>query len=79
MDRSAEVSDFVCIIPGPQEVVRVEPAGERWCFGQRKRLPHEWRMMNYDKGSPFWGWYDPLWLCICSGCGKDRTRFGDGR
>jgi hypothetical protein len=77
---------FVCIIPGPTEVIKTEPAGDRWCFAERKRFPHTWELLTYpqpegdeipDEGWPGW-YYEPLWVRRCSSCGKDRSHFGDG-
>lgn len=64
--------ELLCVIPGPREVLAEEDAGVRWCFGCRARLPHVWRLL----GDPFPSYYDPVWTCRCSRCGKDRTRFG---
>ena len=69
---------LLCIIPGPKKVLRAEPAGDRWCFGCRERLPHTWELLDYDEGSPHAGWYDPIEVVRCSRCGRDRTRFGQG-
>lgn len=62
---------LLCIIPGPTKVLKQEAAGERWCFGCRKRLAHTWVLLG-DEGISY---YDPVWVCRCSGCGEDRTRF----
>lgn len=77
----------VLITPGPTEVIKSEPAGDLWCFAERKRFPHQWELLSYPKpeggGEPdagwFGWWYEPIWVRRCSSCGKDRTRFGDGR
>lgn len=62
-------------ICGPANVLlQSEPAGDRWCFAEQKRLPHVWEL----RGDPGPSWWEPMWLCRCSGCGKDRTHFGDG-
>ena len=64
---------LLCIIPGPSHEYRRIPDGERWCFGCRKRLPHDDVLL----GDPpeVMSWYDPVWVCQCSGCGRDRTEF----
>ncbi len=52
-----------------------EPAGDLWCFGCRKRLPHDWVLRNdVPMGEP--SWYEPMWGRECSACGLDRTGFG---
>jgi hypothetical protein len=61
----------LCIIPGPTVEVKREPAGDLWCFGCRKRLPHEWVLMRDAEPS----YYDPTWHRECSRCHKDRTYF----
>lgn len=67
------------ILRGPTRVIRERPAGLRWCFAERKRLPHTRVVLDYEKDSPHLGWYEPVVMLRCSGCGKDRTHFGDGR
>jgi hypothetical protein len=63
---------ILCIIPGPSVEVKREPAGDLWCFGCRKRLPHEWVLME-DAVQP--SYYDPLWRRECPRCHHDRTYF----
>ena len=58
----------------PNELLASEPIVERWCFAERKRLPHTWELWGSREPS----WWEPVWICRCSGCGKDRTTFGDG-
>lgn len=48
-----------------------EPAGERWCFRCRKRLPHDAVFL----AAPFPSYEDPVWILRCSGCGGDHTSF----
>lgn len=62
---------LACIITGPRILLAERPAGDRWCFGCRKRLPHTDRLMGDPPGS----YYDPVWIRACSRCGKDRTAF----
>lgn len=64
----------VHITRGPNVVLKTEPAGDRWCFAERKRLPHTWSLLDYEGPS----YYEPIWVIECSGCGQDRTHFGDG-
>jgi len=52
-----------------------EPAGDRWCFGCRRHLPHDWVLRN-DTPPDEPSWYEPIWVLECSECRKDRTRFG---
>lgn len=66
-----ESGTLLCVIPGPSEVIKTEDAGVRWCFGCRAHLPHTWVL----KGDPFPSYYDPIWVCKCSRCNHDRTRF----
>lgn len=63
--------ELLCIIPGPSKELRREPAGDRWCFACRKRLPHDDVLLG-DEGPSY---YDPVWVRKCSGCGNDRTTF----
>lgn len=65
------MSELLCVIPGPDKVLRTEPDGDRWCFGCRKRLPHTWVLMGDSQPS----YYDPVWLRRCTVCGHDHTRF----
>ena len=58
----------------PSELLKSEPAGDVWCFAERKRLPHTWELWG-SRGPSYW---EPNWLRRCSGCGKDRSNFGDG-
>lgn len=60
------------MIPGPTKELKREPAGEKWCFGCRQRLPHDWVLWADEKPS----YYDPQWFIECSRCKQDRTRFG---
>ena len=74
--------ELLCIIPGPKHVIKREDAGVRWCFGCRKHLPHEWLLLH-DNPHPLpddypveqLSYYEPVWTCRCSQCGKDRTAF----
>jgi hypothetical protein len=61
------------MIPGPTHIYRREPAGDHWCFGCRKRLPHEDVLIGDPPGVETY--YDHVWQRRCSGCGRDRTRF----
>ena len=63
--------DVLCIIPGPTKVLAEEPAGDRWCFGCRKRLPH----IDACLADPEPSYYDPVWVRRCSVCKRDCTRF----
>jgi hypothetical protein len=54
-----------------REIAR-EPEGDRWCFECRKRLPHDWVLMD-DIEQP--SYYDPSWHRECSGCHRDHTYF----
>jgi hypothetical protein len=63
--------DILCIIPGPNIELAREPAGDLWCFADRKRLPHDWVLMGDREPS----YYDPIWVRRCSNCHRDRTYF----
>ncbi len=65
---------LLCIIPGPDKELAREPAGERWCFGCRKRLPHDWVLLGDSEPS----YYEPVWVRQCSQCEQDRTAFPGG-
>lgn len=65
---------LVCIVPGPSKVLREDDAGVRWCFGCRAHLPHTDRLLTDAEPS----YYDPIWVRVCSRCGKDRTSFPSG-
>lgn len=62
---------FLAVCPGPDRELARHPAGIRWCYGCRRRLPHDHVLRGY--GGP--SYVDPLWLRLCSGCGHDRTAF----
>lgn len=63
--------NVLCFIPGPTKVLRQESAGERWCFGCRKRLPHIDTCLADEEPS----YYDPIWVRRCTRCKRDCTRF----
>lgn len=60
----------ICFRGATYEVKR-ESAGELWCFGCRKRLPHDWVITADVEPS----WYGPTIMRECSGCKQDRTAF----
>jgi hypothetical protein len=62
---------ILCIIPGPTKELKRIQGGDCWCFGCRKRLPHEQVLLGDELPS----YYEPVWVYRCSQCGKDRTRF----
>lgn len=62
------------LTPGPSVVIAEEPAGDRWCFKCRKRLPHAWQLMD-DPPERQPSYYDPVWVCRCSDCREDHTAF----
>lgn len=65
------------ILRTPTEEIRRWLVGEKWCFGCRKRLPHEW--VVHAPLDPY-SYYGPHGQYQCSVCKKDRTRFpGTGR
>jgi hypothetical protein len=68
------MGELLCIIPGPDKVLKVEDDKVRWCFGCRAHLPHQWVLMGDSKPS----YYDPVWVRRCSRCGQDRTTFPQG-
>ena len=63
------------ICGGARFEMRREPAGDLWCFGCRKRLPHDWVLKGDTPGDEP-SWYEPVWVRECSACRKDRTDFG---
>lgn len=65
--------EILCVIPGPRCEYLREPAGDRWCFGCRRRLPHDWILLG-DPPEEL-SYYEPQWYRKCSRCGKDRTLF----
>lgn len=65
---------ILCVIPGPSVVLWEQDAGDRWCFGCRKRLPHtDYLMDDPPERQP--SYYPPIWVRRCSRCGQDRTAF----
>ena len=56
---------------GPTKELRREAVGDRWCFGCRKRLPHEAVLLGDEKPS----YYEPVWVYRCSRCNRNLTRF----
>lgn len=57
---------------GPAMVeVKREDAGEKWCFGCRKRLRHDFVISAPAEPS----YYGPSARHDCSGCRRDRTCF----
>lgn len=71
--RAVASGDVLCLTPGPGHEYRRDPAGDRWCFGCRARLPHDDVLI----GDPpeVMSYYEPVWVRRCSGCGRDRTQF----
>lgn len=66
--------------PGPPRPVRLvelrrEPAGDLWCFGCRRRLPHHDVLEDHADPKRRNPWLGPWWRRECSGCGQDRTYF----
>lgn len=57
--------------PSSWKVFSRESTGDRWCFGCRTRLPHDWIVEGEDGLS----YYDPTARYDCSGCHRDRTAF----
>lgn len=48
-----------------------QPVGDKWCFGCRKRLPHDWIVEGEDGES----YYAPNARYDCTQCHRDRTLF----
>ena len=63
---------YVCT--SHNELLKTGETVTRWCFACRKHHPHVWEVW----GDPGPSYYEPFWVCRCSGCGKDKTQFGDG-
>lgn len=60
---------------GAPFVYRTEPAPERWCFGERRRVGGTWELRgDAPAGEP--SWYEPIWTYRCEGCGHDRRWLG---
>lgn len=68
------MSGILCIIPGPTVVLKTELAGPKWCFRCRKRLPHQWVLLD-DPPERQPSYYDPQWVLKCPDCGGDHTSF----
>jgi hypothetical protein len=53
-----------------------EDPKERWCFGERKRLPGRWELRaGWEAGTvpdESVGYWEPIWTYHCSGCGKEN-------
>jgi hypothetical protein len=52
----------------PPEPVRGAKPEHKWCFGCRKRLPHQLMVISGAH-------YDPEFFWRCSRCGESRTEF----
>lgn len=63
---------IIHILPGPDVRTPTGKFKDKWCFGCRKRLPHEW--VVYSESSPM-SYYGPEGFWICTGCGNDDTIF----
>jgi hypothetical protein len=68
------VSELLCVIAGPTVERRRESVGELWCFGCRKRLPHDAVVLDYAEPS----YYEPILKRECSRCHRDETSFPEG-
>lgn len=56
----------------PSHEIARDPAGDLWCFGCRKRLPHEW---VWTRPNDPMSYYGPSVRRECSGCKRDRSQF----
>lgn len=71
-DEPARDAGRSAVPPADAEYVAAKPAGERWCFRCRKRLPHDDVLMVCD--DPY-SYYEPHWRRECSRCKGDHTAF----
>ncbi|MBF6411000.1 hypothetical protein [Nocardia farcinica] len=71
MSECAHIGNLTICRPSSWTVFSREPVGEKWCFGCRARLPHNWIV----EGEEFPSYYDPVGRWECSRCGRDRTLF----
>ena len=59
------------------KVERQEPI---WCFEERKRLAGQWELRaGWEQGTvpdESVGYWEPIWVYRCDGCGHDRREFG---
>lgn len=62
---------IVHVCPGPDTLLREGEPEVRWCFGCRAHLVHAWQLWGDSEPS----YYEPIWICRCSRCGRDRTTF----
>lgn len=69
------MAEIVGFIRGPRHVVTRKPAGEKWCFKCRRKLPHERQLLSHERDDPFGDWYCPVLVMRCEGCGGDHTTF----
>ena len=69
----------VHVLRGPRKVIAERRAEPRWCFGERKRLPGTFLFLDYEDDEPGAGWYEPIWVYRCDGCGRDSREFGSSR
>lgn len=62
------------VTPGPSFVLASAPDDRpaRWCFLERKRLPHTWALVD-DPPEAQPSYYEPVPVLRCSGCGGDHT------
>ena len=64
---------IVCIIPGASHEYARKPAGDKWCFNCRKRLPHDFVLMGDPPDVETY--YESQWDTRCSQCHQDYTQF----
>lgn len=69
----------VHVTPGPSYVVARTDDDRltRWCFGCRAHVHHTWALQE-DPPERQPSYYDPVSLCRCDRCARDRTAFPGG-
>lgn len=68
------MSAAIHILRGPDGRRYTGEREVRWCFGCCEYQVHHGVILFDTEASPGFGWYGPLWINECSGCGHDLTR-----
>lgn len=71
MSECARSGNLTVCRPSSWKVFSRTAVGDKWCFGCRERLPHDWVVEGEDGIS----YYDPVGRFDCSRCHRDRTTF----
>lgn len=62
------------ICPGPSVEIARRPIGLSWCFRCRKRLPHDYVVLD-DPPERQPSYYEPVGIRECTRCSEDHTSF----